>query len=121
MGFNSGFKGLIVKLLTHWPESVESCVIFVLLLILYFERVATFNFKVITKKTRREKTLQGLCFSIRAIVCIPRKNLVSTENCSSHQVLKIEGHIVADRLMGNIGTSVSPFVMTGFDDDRGGC
>jgi hypothetical protein len=30
----------------HWPESVEFCVIFVPLLILYFGRVAAFNFKV---------------------------------------------------------------------------
>jgi hypothetical protein len=53
--------------------------------------------------------------------CMSLKNLVSTENCSSHQVLKIEGHIVADRLMVNVETSVSQFVMTGFDDDWGCC
>jgi len=35
--------------------------------------------------------------------------------------LKTGGHIVANRLIVNIETSVSQFVMTGFDDDWGGC
>lgn len=56
-----------------------------------------------------------MCSWSTAVVFISLKNLVSTENCSSNPVLKLEGHIVADRLMVNIETPVSQF-MTGFDD-----